>query len=87
MKRKSKQGRNQKRLAGKGENPLVTAFAGNLCVWRKKNGVKLREVAAELDLSVSIVSEWAHGRRFPNVDHFYALSQYTGIPAWKFLRP
>jgi transcriptional regulator with XRE-family HTH domain len=87
MKRKSTKGQRQKRLAGKDENPLVTAFSVNFSAWRKKKGVKLREVAADLDISVSIVSEWEHGNRFPNADHFYAISEYTGIPAWKYLQP
>ena len=53
---------------------------------RQTKGVKLREVAADLDVSASIISEWAHGNRFPNADHLHAIAQCTGIPAWKFLR-
>jgi transcriptional regulator with XRE-family HTH domain len=87
MKRKSKRGRSQKRRAGKGENPVVTAFAANFGAWRRIKGVKLREMAAALDVSVSIVSEWEHGHRFPNADHLHAIGEYTGIPAWQFLRP
>jgi transcriptional regulator with XRE-family HTH domain len=53
---------------------------------RQLKGVKLREVAADLDVSASIISAWAHGNRFPNADHLHAIAQCTGIPAWKFLR-
>ena len=68
------------------KNPLVRCFAVRLLNWRKAEGRTLKEVAAELDLSISIICEWEHGRRFPSVDHLQALVQYTGIPAWSFLR-
>jgi len=73
------------RLAGV-KNPLVRCFAVRLLNWRKAEGRTLKEVAAELGLSISIICEWEHGRRFPSVDHLQALAQYTGIPAWCFLR-
>ena len=68
------------------KNPLVRAFAVRLLEWRKTEHRTLKEVAAELDLSISIVCEWEHGRRFPSVDHLQTLARYTGIPAWSFLR-
>ena len=83
MKRKTKQGRSQKRWGGKD----VEAFAATFKEWRASSGKRLKDIAADLDLSASIISEWEHGNRFPNADHFYAIAQYTGILAWKFLRP
>jgi transcriptional regulator with XRE-family HTH domain len=85
MKRKSKKVGSQKRR-DKDENPIVEAFAVTFKEWRASSGKRLREVAADLDLSISIVSEWENGNRFPNADHFHAIAQHTGIPAWKFLR-
>ena len=68
-------------------NPIVEAFAATFKDWRASSGKRLREVAADLDLSISIISEWENGNRFPGVDHLWAVSKYTGIPAWRFLRP
>ena len=67
-------------------NPLVRAFAERLVRWRQEHGITLKTVASDLDVSISIVCEWEHGRRFPSADHFLLLARYTGIPAWGFLR-
>jgi transcriptional regulator with XRE-family HTH domain len=69
------------------ENPLVGAFAVRLKAWREENGLPLKRVAAKLEVSTSIVCEWEHAHRFPSVDHLWALSKFTGIPAWEFLLP
>lgn len=91
MKKKSK----QKKMAGKFsqedrlaavKNPLVRAFAGRVKRWRKEKGMTLKNIADELDLSVSIVCEWEHGNRFPSVDHLLELSCLMGVPAWTLLR-
>ena len=68
------------------KNPLVKAFAARLSNWRKDEGKTLKQMATALDLSISIICEWEHGRRFPSVDHLLDLSKHTGIPAWEFLR-
>jgi transcriptional regulator with XRE-family HTH domain len=44
-------------------------------------------MAAGTGLSMAILCEWAHGHRFPSVDHLWAIAQYTGIPAWELIRP
>ena len=67
-------------------NPLVKVFATRLSNWRKAEGKTLKQMATALDLSISIICEWEHGRRFPSVDHLLDLSKHTGIPAWEFLR-
>ena len=68
------------------KNPLVKIFASRLLKWRQAEGRTLKELASALDLSVSIICEWEHGRRFPSVDHLQDLSKFTGIPAWEFLK-
>ena len=68
------------------KNPLVRAFAGNLARWRRAKGYTLKDVATELDMCISIVCEWEHGRRFPSVDHLLAISLIMGVPAWTLLR-
>jgi transcriptional regulator with XRE-family HTH domain len=65
----------------------VQTFATRFSAWREQSGKRLKEVAAALDVSISIVSEWENANRFPNANHFHAIAQYTGIPAWRFLRP
>jgi transcriptional regulator with XRE-family HTH domain len=87
VKKKKTEGQAEKadRLSGV-RNPLVRAFAGQLMQWRKEKGLSLRHIASELDLSISIVCEWEHGRRFPSVDHLQALALYMGVPAWSLLR-
>lgn len=67
-------------------NPLVRAFAERLIRWRQEQHLTLKNVADDLGVSVSIVCEWEHGRRFPSADHFLAIARYTGVPAWGFLR-
>ena len=68
-------------------NPLRHTFAKRFGEWRARKGLLLKEIAEDLDVSISIVAEWENGHRFPSVDHLYAISQRTGIPAWRFLRP
>jgi len=68
------------------KNPLVKTFATKLLIWRTEEGKTLKQTANALDMSIAIVCEWEHGRRFPFCDHLLALSKLTGIPAWEFIR-
>ena len=68
------------------DNPLTKVFSQRLREWRGDNGKKLREMASDLGVSLSIVSEWEHCHRFPSVKHLYKLAQYTGIAASDFIR-
>lgn len=68
------------------QNPLVKIFATRLMKWRQAEGKTLKDIASDLELSVSIICEWEHGRRFPSVDHLHDLAKYTGVPAWMFLK-
>ena len=68
------------------KNPLVLTFARNLGRWRRGKGYTLKDVATELDMSISIVCEWEHGRRFPSAGHLLAVSRIMGVPAWTLLR-
>ncbi len=65
-------------------NPLVSRFAARLKKWRREQGKPLKEVAADLGVSIAIVSEWEHGHRFPSVKHLQAVTRYTGISASAF---
>jgi transcriptional regulator with XRE-family HTH domain len=55
-------------------------FAKALRTWRRKNNLSLKEIAAEMGISLATVSAWERGARFPAVQHFQALVNYTGIP-------
>lgn len=48
--------------------------------WRQKNNVPLKQIAADLGLSVNTISMWELGKRFPTGRHFEMLAEYTGVP-------
>lgn len=62
---------------------IRTSFAKAFSAWRQKNNIPLKEIAAGLGLSVSTVSAWELGERFPTGEHFQALVNYTGVPPCK----
>jgi transcriptional regulator with XRE-family HTH domain len=59
---------------------LVGAFSMRLKSWRAGQGFPLKRVAKDLGVSISIVSEWEHGHRFPSASNLEAVSRYVGIP-------
>ena len=66
--------------ASDGVNPVVAAFAARMSEWRKGNRKTLKEVAMDIGVSISIVSEWEHGHRFPSVAHLLAISRLAHLP-------
>jgi transcriptional regulator with XRE-family HTH domain len=48
--------------------------------WRVKNKVTLKAVARDLGVSISTVSSWESGERFPGGYNFEMLVDYTGLP-------
>ena len=69
------------------DNPLVQAFAWRLKQWRQDKGLTLKAVAAKTGFSTSILCEWEHAHRFPDVMNLSALAKFTGISASEFIRP
>jgi transcriptional regulator with XRE-family HTH domain len=59
---------------------IRTSFAKAFTAWRQKHKVPLKEIAAELGISVATVNSWELGNRFPTGEHFQALVNYTGVP-------
>ena len=51
--------------------------------WRLKNKIPLKKIARDLGLSVSTVSSWELGERFPSGHNFERLVDYTGVPPCK----
>ena len=59
---------------------LRASFAAAFKNWRRKHGIPLKLIAADLGLSVSVVSAWELGERFPCGENFERLVEYTGQP-------
>ena len=58
---------------------FATAFSN----WRHKNNLPLKKVARDLGISISTVSSWELGERFPTGRNFEMLVNYTGVPPCK----
>jgi len=59
---------------------IRTSFAKTFGAWRRENNIPLKQIAAELGISLSTVDAWELGERFPTGEHFQALVNYTGLP-------
>ena len=59
---------------------ICASFATAFRNWRMKNRIPLKRIARDLDLSVSTVSSWELGERFPTGRNFERLVNYTGVP-------
>ena len=62
---------------------LGASFAIAFRNWRRKNKIPLKQVAADLGLSVNTISLWEVGKRFPSKRHLEKLLDYTGQPPCK----
>jgi hypothetical protein len=62
---------------------IRVSFATAFKNWRRKNKIPLKKIATDLGLSVSTVSSWELGERFPTGRHFEMLVNYTGEPPCK----
>ena len=55
---------------------FATAFRN----WRLREHIPLKQVAADLGVSIGTVNKWESGKRFPTGRHFELLAEYTGLP-------
>ena len=62
---------------------IGASFAIAFKNWRRKNDFSLKQVAADLGLSVNTISLWELGKTFPSKRHFEILADYTGQPPCK----
>ena len=62
---------------------IGTSFAIAFKNWRQRHNLPLKQVAADLGLSVNTISLWELGKRFPSKRHFAMLADYTGLPPCK----
>ncbi len=60
-----------------------SSFACAFSNWRQKNRVPLKKIAKDLGVSISTVSCWELGKRFPTAYNFDVLVEYTGLPPCK----
>lgn len=71
-------------MAGNTDTPfhcdIRNSFAKAFNMWRIKNQITLKQIAADLGVAVSTVSSWELGKRFPSEEHFQALVNYTRLP-------
>ncbi len=65
---------------------LAATFAARLRIWRELRRIPLKTMAAELGVSISVISAWENGSRFPTLAHLESLSQLTGMPVSKLLQ-
>jgi len=63
-----------------------TSSSNPLRRWRKKNGVTQAQLAADLKVHPTIVSQWEAGRCAPSLPRFFALVRRTGLPSTLLLR-
>ena len=70
----AKNGKNGRKVS------VVDVFARRLREWRASERLPLKHVARDLDVSISIISEWEHGHRFPSVKHLEAVARYLKMP-------
>jgi transcriptional regulator with XRE-family HTH domain len=59
------------------------SFATGFGNWRRKNKVSLKTIAQDLGVSISTVSSWESGEKFPGGYNFEMLVDYTGLPPCK----
>ena len=62
---------------------LGATFAFAFKNWRQKHRIPLKQVAADLGLSVNTISLWELGKSFPSKHHFAMVVDYTGQPPCK----
>ena len=60
-------------------------IASRLGWWRSKAGLPLKRIAHDIGVSISTVSQWERGTRYPCMEHLESLADYTGIPMCAFL--
>ena len=61
----------------------AVAFGSHLREWRKKNKVLRKQLAADLGMSLSTVSAWENGTRFPSGVHCDLVASYLEQPVFE----
>jgi transcriptional regulator with XRE-family HTH domain len=61
--------------------PATVAIQKRLREWRKANRILLKDLAAKVGVSMSTVSAWETGVRFPTGRHLDRLAELMKMPA------
>ena len=64
---------------------LNNVFAENLAVFRKKKNMLQKDLAYELGVSISAVSNWENGANYPRLDTVYHICDVLDITIGKLL--
>ena len=62
---------------------IRASFATAFRNWRLKNNIPLKKISKDLGVSISTISTWESGKRFPTSYNFEILVDYTGLPPCK----
>lgn len=54
-------------------------FAKNLKTYMSKTGKDRKEVAVELGVAYSTLTDWVNGKKFPRIDKMEMLAEYFGV--------
>lgn len=54
-------------------------FAKNLNKYISKYGKNRKDVAAELNVSYSTLTDWVNGKKFPRIEKIEMLAEYFGV--------
>jgi len=60
-------------------------LGGRLRVWRQGAGRTLKQAARDLRVSISVVSQWERGLRFPSVKNLHKIACYMELPVCDLL--
>jgi transcriptional regulator with XRE-family HTH domain len=74
-----------KKSTRKKRKPVARILGDNLLQWRQEQGYMLKHIADALDVSVSIISQWEHGTRFPSGMNLDRISAHMGITVSELL--
>lgn len=64
---------------------LRTRLAQEIRAWRETHGTKLESLANSVGVSVSTVSLWENGLRYPNIENLVALAAALSLPPCRLL--
>ncbi|MDH7504259.1 MAG: helix-turn-helix transcriptional regulator [Verrucomicrobiota bacterium] len=62
---------------------ICASFATAFKNWRRQHRIPLKQIAADLGLSIATISSWELGSRFPTGRNLEKLVNYTGLPPCK----
>ena len=62
-------------------------FRGRFGEWFEASGMTIKEAAAALGVSFSVISQWHRGQRFPSVRNMDRIAELSGKPIGWFFTP